>query len=88
MDKNETFALLTGGPKADYAADPRLVLREMMKKEDYFRFAFSLYNNLEWPAESEYQQILMQRSILIDYILDTTGKLRDAAIEFIEKGKG
>lgn len=88
MNDNKKLSLLLGVEEQEFDRDPRLVLREMMKKEDYFRFAFSLYNNLEWPAESEYQQILMQRSILIDYILDTTGKLRDAAIEFIEKGKG
>jgi hypothetical protein len=55
----------------DYAADPRLVLREMRKREDWSRFG---------REELYYMD-------LVGLVLDTTGKLRDAAIEWLERGK-
>jgi len=60
----------------DYAADPRLVLREMQKKGSdlYDDFLDSLAPELEHYGYIEAY-----------YILDTTGKLRDAAIKFMRK---
>jgi len=68
-------------PNPDFA-DPRLVLREMRKKGilEAFIFAFNLGGS---TPDSSF--------IDIDYILgpngelETTGKLRDAAIEFLKK---
>ena len=57
----------------DYAADPRLVLRVMMKREDWRDFA-------EWAFNGDYQT-------LAEMTLDTTGKLRDKAIEWLEGRK-
>jgi len=51
----------------DYAADPRLVLREMAKRAD-----FKLFMDLD-------------DDIPIEYVLDSTGKLRDMAIEYLKK---
>ena len=59
----------------DYAADPRLVLREMERIGKLFLF-------LDWLVSNSH---LTTHSLTKDYILDTTGKLRDAAIEFMEK---
>ena len=54
----------------DYAADPRLVLREMMKREDWHKFIGRIEDSRpSWFVEN--------------YILNLTGKLRDAAIEFL-----
>ena len=61
----------------DYAADPRLVLREMMKREDYKRFLGSIRVDLNYD-DVPYIEIF--------YIMDTTGELRDRAIEWLEKG--
>ena len=61
----------------DYAADPRLGLREMMKREDYKRFLGSIRVDLNYD-DVPYIEIF--------YIMDTTGELRDRAIEWLEKG--
>jgi len=83
MDKNKRFAELAGvdeywttermvhPPIPDYKADPREVLKVMIAREDYFVF---------------YSECLHDADI-IELILDTTGKLRDAAIEWFEKQK-
>ena len=58
-------------PNPDFISDPRLVLREMMKREDWELF----------PCVSG------DRHIDVDYILDTTGLLVKAGIEWLEKEK-
>ena len=63
----------------DYAADPRLVLREMMKREDWDSFC-DYIGYLDF-SEDGYPL----RYVRMDYILDITGKLRDAAIEFLKE---
>ena len=63
----------------DYAADPRLVLREMMKREDWFEFV----NEIGQMEQNEGSDM-----IYLIYILDTTGKLRDLAIEWLKNNKG
>jgi hypothetical protein len=70
----------TGHKNADYAADPRLVLEAMMKRKDWPEFL------VENGSVSKHGRHL--DCILIDYIMDKTGKLRDTAIEFINKTKG
>ena len=61
---------------SDYAADPRLVLREMRTKSSdlYDDFLDSLAPELEQYGYIEAY-----------YILDESGILRDAAIKFIRK---
>ena len=66
----------------DYAADPRLVLREMMKREDWIDF-------FQWASDHKKMLDYNGRGsvfIKLKYLLDTTGKLRDIAIEWLEKG--
>ena len=65
----------------DYAADPRLVLREMAKREDFPLFMAKLMygDNVEG--------IDWDHNIDIDYILDTTGLLALAARDFMRKEK-
>ena len=58
----------------NYATDPRLVLREMKYKTNFQEFLDALMVN----AEPNFGMIK------VDYILDLTGKLRDAAIKFME----
>jgi len=60
------------------------LLKRMVARNDYYRFLFSLYDSFEWPAESEYQQVMMQNSILVEYMLDDTGALASAALKFLE----
>jgi len=62
----------------DYAADPRLVLREMMKlPEAQWIMFLSAIGSMEYNRSDD--------MIYISLILDTTGKLRDAAIEWLRK---
>ena len=63
-------------PGPDYAADPRLVLREMEKREDWKNFTTYLMNRIDFTYP-----------LFENYILDTTGKLRDLAIEWLKEGK-
>ena len=67
----------------DYAADPRLVLREINRIGKLLDFIGWLYA----PAFHKYRQVVEIKFVgeLVDYILDRTGKLRDAAIEWFEK---
>ena len=62
----------------DYAADPRLVLREMMKREDWPDFSERLF----WYIADKTELI---KNFCEVFILDTTGKLRDAAIKFMKE---
>ena len=59
----------------DYATDPRLVLMEMMKREDWLDFRL-LMNRYSYDHLT---------CVEIELILDTTGKLRDMAIEWLNK---
>ena len=62
----------------DYAADPRLVLREMMKQEGWVEFqSWCFIGVLNFDDSLCY-------GVPVDLILDTTGKLRDIAIEWLK----
>ena len=65
----------------DYAADPRLVLREMDRVEKLDEFILQLFD----LSTESYIKTIQSISRLI--ALDTTGKLRDMAIEWL-KGEG
>lgn len=67
----------------DFASDPRLVLREMMKRKDWPIFAKTLKYSI---GDREYHGDTQTVGII--YILDTTGRLRDAAIKFLEERDG
>jgi hypothetical protein len=60
----------------DYVADPRLVLREMRKREDWEEFCES--NRWIWAN---------YMAIKIDVMLDTTGKLAQLALDWITNGE-
>lgn len=61
--------------------DPIAVLREMKKrKEEKFHHFISKLNAFSLDEDGD----LINNAIPVDLILDTTGKLRDAAIEFLE----
>ena len=62
----------------DYLKNPWLVLKEMMKREDCFRFLDSLF-----PTWTHSRDAVSAH--LVDYILDTTGLLAMRAIEWLEK---
>lgn len=66
-------------PNPDFIADPRLVLVEMMKREDWKEFVETagVWSNRTTGMMSEH--------ILIDYILNTTGLLVTAAVEWLER---
>jgi hypothetical protein len=63
----------------DYAADPRLVLREMMKRVDWDEFV--TLTGAGVIANTKNGTVYC---IDLFYILDDSGKLRDLAIEFLE----
>lgn len=63
-------------PNPDYCADPRLVIEAMREREKFKEFIYFVLG----PYGDVFN--------LLDLIMDTTGKLRDAAIEFIEGRKG
>ena len=99
----------------DYATDPRLVLREMEKREDWEQFAYRYFSKgmktktrevvysvpvamgeRKWSREQCVAYLYLKRQQEreeaekrlekhIDFILDTTGKLRDLAIEFLTR---
>lgn len=63
----------------DFAADPREVLKAMQEKSCFYDFV--LWTFLEFSLE--------QVAYWLDfYILDTTGKIRDLGISFMEGRKG
>ena len=70
------------GENPDYAADPRLVLREMMKRGDMLRFLDFLRG--KWRGLLTEDTLLLAEII----VLNTTGKLRDLAIEWLKNNKG
>jgi len=70
-------------PNPDYAADPRLVLREMVKRKD-FGGDFGFQQIIGGP---EYDKIDIDYLIDSNGELDTTGKLRNKAIEFLKEGR-
>uniref|UniRef100_A0A6M3JX38 Uncharacterized protein n=1 Tax=viral metagenome TaxID=1070528 RepID=A0A6M3JX38_9ZZZZ len=61
----------------DYAADPRLVLREMMKREDWENFMAGLFGCFVFSTGAAMN--------LATYMTDTTGRFRDAAIAFMKE---
>ena len=63
----------------DYAADPRLVLREMMKRDDFDRFISNI-NAFSLDEDND----LINNAVPVDLIMDTTGKLADIAIEWLK----
>ena len=63
----------------NYAADPRLVLREMIKK----RGGKGWINFIDEIGQMEYDK--ETDTIRVSLILDATGKLRDAAWEWLRK---
>ena len=65
----------------DYCADPRLVIEAMMERKDWPLFLDYVGGDYYPPADP-----LAGNISLIDcnLILDKTGKLRDAAIEWLE----
>jgi hypothetical protein len=60
-----------------YFTDAREVLKVMMDREDY----------AEWLAWSVNESSLPERCVLANLVIDTTGKLRDLAISFMEERK-
>jgi hypothetical protein len=72
------------GQSPDFCADPRLVLREMMKRDDWPEFCASigLYEQWDQGEQGTEQEWML---VNVNLILDTTGKLRDAAIKFLRK---
>ena len=64
---------------SNYAADPRLVLREMRKREDWPEF-------IQWLFR-EYVSFEQIPYWLEYFILDTTGRCLCAAIEFMKEEK-
>ena len=71
----------------DYAADPRLVLREMAKRKDWDHFFENVLVNHTHlsvnsiPVDSSIQLMLFPLYLIID----TTGKLRDIAISWLKE---
>jgi hypothetical protein len=65
----------------DFVSDPRLVLREMMKREDWPEFAESLRQHADKIGIGSMEYI-------IDLLLDQTGLLVKAAITWMEGMKG
>ena len=64
-------------------SDPIAVLRVVMEREDWPEFSIYLWNHFEWPTRDSYTTTVMERSILLDYLL-TPGLLRDEAIKWME----
>ena len=95
-ENNKIFAELAGIPwdthegrygnfnkNPNYAADPRLVLIEMMKRGD-FHGDFGFQQVIGGP---EYDKINLGYIIDDNGELETTGRARDAAIKFMEEAK-
>ena len=66
---------------SDYKADPRLVLREMEKREDWIKFAVFLHHSQSISA----LHAGVVRTVPVDLILDQTGKLAQLALDFLPK---
>ena len=63
----------------DYIAHPTLVLKEMMKREDWPEFLETIGGQVTIANK-------LTAWVFSVYILDTTGKPRDLAIKFIRRG--
>lgn len=61
----------------DYCDDPRLVIEVMRKREDWDEFCIFVEQKCWYDAYP-----------WIDLFMDKTGKLRDLALEWLEKEKG
>ena len=61
----------------DFTADPRLVLREMVKRDDWLMFLAFIKGLMDVSRHHD--------KIDVGLILDTTGKLANLAIEFLLK---
>ena len=87
MDKNRALHELLGLCWHEWTDDPRLVLREMMKRDDWDNFSeFVLIAHTglcvtSMVVDSSVQLVLFP----LYYISDTTGKLRDMAIEWLKE---
>ena len=79
---NKRFAELCSCPISDFISSPTLVLKEMMRREDWPEFSkVSGFWNVPFQARTKY-------FINVDYILDETeGLLLKAAIEFLERSQ-
>lgn len=88
-----------GGPgfNPDYEHDPLAVLRVMRAREDWPKFLKMIGSN-KCHVPVEYKEIPKgqwldemvvygMEVVRIDLLLDNTGRLRDAAIEWLEKGE-
>ena len=62
--------------------DSRLVLRKMVKREDWLIFSEKL-----WKCNESYCPQLILAYFIEGYVLDTTGKLRDIAIKWLKRKK-
>jgi len=94
MDNNRRFAELAGirwyheyphsadELNPDYT-DAREVLRVMYNTEEYGPFLIYLWGTQHIQAND----VLAVASVPLFYVLDTTGKLRDLAIAWMEGGK-
>jgi Zn-finger nucleic acid-binding protein len=69
----------------DYAADPRLVIRGMEEKGLLDEFVWHTNDYYRIKEEYEFSE-RMDFVVRTEYILDTLGKLRDLAIEFLRGG--
>ena len=65
----------------DYAADPRLVLEEMMKREDWPAFCNTVGHSWATPKNGA----AAHDYVYLFYILDTTGRLRNVAIKWLQE---
>lgn len=71
----------------DFAADPRLVLRGMMKRKNWIQFlVFSnRLNGLGGCCQKDEFTMTICECIPINYVLNMTGILRDQAIKWLEE---
>lgn len=65
----------TSKSNPDYVADPRLVIREMMKREDWENFLNQGIQKQKWLRDDDW----------IELFMDTTGKLAQLALDWIKK---
>ena len=86
MENNQRFAELAGirwhkqvQSNPDFT-DAREVLRVMMKREDWGKFLSHVYCDIYKTSECSVESIIL-------LVLDTTGKLRDLAIKWMEEQK-
>ena len=68
----------------DFAADPRLVLKEMAKQRGFGNFLYHLYDG-EGMSHDDKLLFVLYNLIPIKYIEDTTGLLLKKAIEFLKE---